>query len=131
MFSLTVYSHNIDKTLCMGVVIQNGKRQCSRKKKFGHLCGLHNNKEKRYKKIEKILVIEQKNEKKILIKKKIERVFSNNLNEKSINEPIIYKTIFYKLMKLFLNVHTNIVYRENDSCLIEFGKYDIVENNIY
>ena len=46
-------NYNINN--CFGIVIKNGKQtQCSRKKKFNNLCGLHNNKLIKHGSIKKI-----------------------------------------------------------------------------
>ena len=66
-------NENFSSELCIGIVNQNTKRQCSRKgkKEFGNLCGLHHNKQLKHGIIDTIENTAKKSTKSFVLKKKI------------------------------------------------------------
>ena len=66
-------NENFSRELCIGIVNQNTKQQCSRKgkKEFGNLCGLHNNKQSKHGVIDTILTTVKKSTKSFVKKKMI------------------------------------------------------------
>lgn len=131
-------NENLSSQLCIGIVNQNTKQQCSRKgkKEFGNLCGLHNNKQRRHGIIDTIVNTTKKSNKSF-VKKNNNSVLINNICS-NINENTIdngqnlcdYHIIYRGLTELLLNIQTNIVYKEVFDDLIEIGKYDINNNTI-
>ena len=131
-------NENFSSELCIGIVNQNTKRQCSRKgkKEFGNLCGLHHNKQLKHGIIDTIENTAKKSTKSFVLKKKNNSILINNIcsniNENSVDQSVCdYHTIYRGLTELLLNVQTNIVYKEMFDDLIEVGKYDINNNTIH
>ena len=130
---------NFSSELCIGIVNQNTKRQCSRKgkKEFGNLCGLHHNKQLKHGIIDTIENTVKKSTKSFLKKKNnnnsiLINNISSNINENGVEQSVCdYHTIYRGLTELLLNVQTNIVYKELFDDLIEVGKYDINNNTIH
>ena len=128
-------NQNCSSELCIGIVNQNTKRQCSRKgkKEFGNLCGLHNNKQSKHGIIDTILTNVKKSTKSFVKKKNNSFLINHicsNINENVADQDVCdFHTIYRGLTELLLNVQTNIVYKEMFDDLVEVGKYDI-NNNI-
>jgi len=123
------------KELCIGIVKKDGepKRQCTRKKKFGDLCGLHYNKQKRYGVIEKVC-IEKCDKRQVFVKKQNQSelinhidCFNNDLNNNSNNKLV---TMYQGITELVLDIQTNIVYKELFNNYIKYGKFDVINNRI-
>ena len=134
-------NENSCSELCIGVVNQNTKRQCSRKgkKELGNLCGLHHNKQLKHGIIDTIVNSVKKSTKSFVKKNNnnsilINNICSNIIIENSVdnNESLCdYHTIYRGVTELLLNVQTNVVYKEMFDDLIEIGKYDINNNMIH
>ena len=134
-----IINETFSNQLCIGIVNQNTKRQCSRKgkKEFGNLCGLHNNKQRKHGIIDTIVSTTKKSTKSFVKKKNNSILINNicsNINENNVDNSQTlcdFHIIYQGLTELLLNIQTNFVYKEVFDDLIEVGKYDINNNTIY
>ena len=140
---IKIYNENLIKkdVICKGLVTTNGeKRRCSRKKKYGKFCGLHYNKEKKYKSIETIETIETisilylNNENSNINKSTLQSKIENNLALDCINIKSIklkWEMIRVGCKELYLNNIDNYFYKKNIfNEYIKIGIHDKI-NNIF
>ena len=85
-----IINETFSNQLCIGIVNQNTKRQCSRKgkKEFGNLCGLHNNKQRKHGIIDTIVNTTKKSTKSFVKKKNNSILINNicsNINENNVD----------------------------------------------
>lgn len=143
--------------MCEGLVTTNGEnRRCSRKKKYGKFCGLHYNKEKKYKNIETVetysILYLSDNTGSINIdniKNVHNKIDSININNKIINNTndisqknLVLNCIDKNSLKLkwektklgckelYLNNIDNYIYAKIFNEYMKIGIYDKIDNKI-
>jgi len=128
---IKIFNQNLIKNneICEGLVTTNGiKRRCSRKKKHGNLCGLHYNKEKRYRYIETI-------DKNIILYLNNNNLESNEIDNENklllncVDEiNIIWKVIKLRYKEVYLNNLDNYIYTKYYNKYIKIGIYDKIND---
>lgn len=132
--------------VCEGLVTTNGEnRRCSRKKKYGKFCGLHFNKEKKYKNIETIesysILYLSNNTNNTNIDNKIINS-RNDISEFDTEKNLVLNCIDKNSLRLkwektklgckelYLNNIDNYIYAKIFNEYIKIGIYDKIDNKI-
>lgn len=146
---IKIYNEELTEndSMCEGLVTTNGEiRRCSRKKKYGKFCGLHYNKEKKYKNIEtietySILYLSNNTDNKNInnIDNKIIDN-TNDISEFNIEKNLVLNCIDKNSLKLkwektklgckelYLNNMDNYIYTKILNEYIKIGIYDKIAN---